>query len=339
MTDAIAAESAQPTLDHPVELHFRGDWGQANMHRICGWIAQEIGDRAPEGSKFAVWSGRGGADEVDALQAREADIAVITPTAAMHAVFDGAVSIGGRPAQPNIRTLGVIGQRDRLVVAVDAALPVNSVADLAAIADQLVIATSQDDGVNLIGWAAHHALRLAGADPDSLEAAGARFLYSERPFPAVHRFATGEANVLIHEAIMTPSWQRIANARPVRYLDWGTKVFDGFAEIGWPAAEVEAGYLPGLEQPLRTLDFSDFAIICRDDLPEDLAYLATWCMITTRRALEVQYAHFPQDRSPVTYPVEVSAMADTPIPLHPGAARAYAELGDDSGDGQILIWS
>ena len=33
----------EPRLDRPVTLAFRGDWGQANMHRICGWLAQEIG--------------------------------------------------------------------------------------------------------------------------------------------------------------------------------------------------------------------------------------------------------------------------------------------------------
>ncbi|WP_063043384.1 hypothetical protein [Nocardia pseudovaccinii] len=330
---------AEPTLDRPIELNFRGDWGQANFHRVCGWIAQEVGDRCPDGSRFAIWSGRGGADQLDALQAGEVDIVVVTPTAAVCALFNGAVSIGGRSAQPNLRALGVIGQRDRLVVAVDAELPVQSVADLAATANRLVIATSQDDGVNLIGWTAHHGLRLAGADPESLRAAGGRFLYSERPFPAIHRFATGEANVLIHEAIMMPAWQRIAKVRPVRYLDWGAKVFDSFAALGWPAAEIEAGYLPGLEQPLSTLDFSDFAIVCRDGLPEDVAYLATWCMIRTRRALEVQYAHFPPDHTPVTYPLDLAAMANAPIPLHPGAVQAYSDLAGDTGDGEILIWS
>ena len=52
----------EPRLRRPVTLAFRGDWGQANMHRICGWLAQEIGDRSPRGSEFAIWAGRGGTD-------------------------------------------------------------------------------------------------------------------------------------------------------------------------------------------------------------------------------------------------------------------------------------
>ena len=154
------------------------------------------------------------------------------------------------------------------------------------------------------------------------------FRYDERPFPPIGWFADGEADVLIHEAIMTPHWQRIAGKRPVRYLPWGEEVLTAFAAEGWPSATVEAGYLPGLGEDLRTLDFSDFVLLCAPALPDDVAYLAAWCMVKTRRALEAQYAHLPPDHSPVTCPLVPADMARTPVPLHPAAARAYADLAD-----------
>jgi hypothetical protein len=40
-----AGSAAAPVIARPITLTFQGDWGQANMHRICGWLAQEIGDR------------------------------------------------------------------------------------------------------------------------------------------------------------------------------------------------------------------------------------------------------------------------------------------------------
>ncbi|MFF7251351.1 TAXI family TRAP transporter solute-binding subunit [Embleya sp. NPDC008237] len=316
----------EPGLSAPVTLHLRGDWGQANMHRICGWIAQEIGDRAPAGSRFAVWSGRGGADAITALREREADISIITPTAAVRML----ARTGGLDG---LRSLGVIGQWDRLVVAVDAGLPVHSVAELAEFTGRLTVATSPDDGVNLVGLAAHKALAVAGVDAGRLD-----FVYDERPFPCIERFADAHADVLVHEAVMTPRWQHLDRLRPVKYLPWGDDVLRAFAAEGWGAAVVPAGFLPGLTEDLHTLDFSDFAVLCREDLPEEVAYLATWCMVRTRRALEAQYAHLPADRSPVTYPLVPADMARTPIALHPAAARAYMDLGADDAPDDPLMW-
>jgi TRAP-type uncharacterized transport system substrate-binding protein len=318
--------SEAPALKHPITLHFRGDWGQANLHRICGWLAQEMGDRAPEGSRFAIWNGRGGYDQIEALHAGEVDIALVTPTAAVR-MLDHAGKMEG------LASLGVIGQRDRLVVAVDASLPVTTVADLASIADRLTVATSPDDGVNLIGLAAHKALRLAGVDPEKLT-----FFYDERPFPPLDRFIEGKANVLIHEAVMTPRWQQLDRVRPVKYLPWGDDVLRAFAAEGWQDAVVEAGYFPGLTEDLRTLDFSDFAILCRQDLDDDVAALATWCMVMTRRALEAQYTHLPADHSPVTYPLVPADMARSPLPLHPAAARTYEALGDRELSDGAPLW-
>nr|WP_225952082.1 TAXI family TRAP transporter solute-binding subunit [Mycobacterium sp. OAS707] len=137
---------------------------------------------------------------------------------------------------------------------------------------------------------------------------------------------------------MTPGWQRIAANRPVRYLDWGDDVFKGFAEHGWGEATVDAGYLPGLERDLRTLDFADFVLLCRDDLDDDLAYLITWCMIRTRQALEAQYAMLPKERSPLAIPIDPVEMAKTPIPLHPAAERAYRDVGS-SASAASAMWS
>ncbi len=113
-------KEGEPRLDRPVTLAFRG-LGPANMHRICGWLAQEIGDRSPGDSEFAIWSGRGD-DQLAALRDGRADIAVVTPAAAVPMLSPDGLS-----------ALGVIGQRDRLVVVADAALPVATVADLAAL--------------------------------------------------------------------------------------------------------------------------------------------------------------------------------------------------------------
>jgi TRAP-type uncharacterized transport system substrate-binding protein len=330
-------EAAGPVLSRPVTLTFQGDWGQANMHRICGWLAQEIGDRSPAGSRFAIWSGRGGTDAFAAVLDGTVDIAIATPTAA------GAMLLTGKgplslPEAGRLRALGTLPQRDRLVVCADAALELSGISDLASAGSRVRIATSPDDGVNLIGLAARLLLEASGASPASLAAAGAEFSYHERPFTAIAEFARGEASVLIHEAIMMPAWQRVADARPVSYLPASPEALAAFAAWDWPAAVVPAGFLPGLEEDLTTVEFSDFLVICRDDLPDDVARLAAWCMVATRRALEVQYQHIPGDRSPVNHPLDPAAIASSVIPVHPAAAAEYADLGDFATS-DALIWT
>ena len=72
----------EPKISRPLVLHLRGDWGTANLHRICGWIAQELADRAGPGTRIATWNSRGCVDAVRAVGYGEVDIALTTPAAA-----------------------------------------------------------------------------------------------------------------------------------------------------------------------------------------------------------------------------------------------------------------
>src|SRR4029079_10004780 len=58
---------AGPRIERDVELDMMGDWGIANLHRICGWIAAETWFRSGDGSRFATVNGRGGRDAIEAV--------------------------------------------------------------------------------------------------------------------------------------------------------------------------------------------------------------------------------------------------------------------------------
>jgi TRAP-type uncharacterized transport system substrate-binding protein len=328
----------EPTLDRRVTLTFQGDWGQANLHRVCGWLSQELGDRSAPGSRFFIRNGRGGKDAIDNVLSGEVDVAIMTPTAAMGMVRAGVGPLAVDGAD-RLRALGTLPQRDRLVTCVDAALGVSSMNELADRLPELRVATSPDDGVNLIGLAAHRQLRAVGVEPTAVRDAGGEFFYDERPFPPIAAFRDGAANVLIHEAIMTPHWQRITDNRHVVYLDASREVLSAFDEWHWPSAVVPRGYLPELDHDLTALEFSDFLVLCTEDLADDAASLIAWCMVATRDALESQYRHLPPDRSPITYPLEPKAIASAPIAMHPAAATTYAALRPDERSAGELIWS
>ena len=315
-----------PRLERRLTLHLKGDWGQANLHRVCGWLSQEVVDRSPAGTQVAVWNGRGGVDNVLAVAHGDVDLALATPAAFVAMALDGRGPYCG-DALAGLRALATLPQRDRLIVALARDADVSSFEEWRQRRAGLTIATSPDDGVNHIGFAAQRLMETAGIDRRTLEAWGGGYVEDERPFPCLDLLREGRVDGVIQEAIMTPHWQRAASERGLRFLQVEGSVLDRLQrEFGWPSATVPAGYFQGLDEELRTLDFSDFLVIVREDMDDEVAGLLTWCLVETRSALEAQYRHLQPERSPVTWPLDPRAMARTAIPLHPAAARCYEEL-------------
>jgi TRAP-type uncharacterized transport system substrate-binding protein len=310
----------EPRIGRSLTLHLRGDWGTANLHRVCGWITQELAARCGPHTRIAIWNGRGCVDAMRAVGRGDVQIALTTPAAFAAEALDGRNVYAGE-SFPGLRALGVVPQRDRLVMGVRRGLGITSFAQLRAERPALTLATSVNDGVNHVGLAAHALLGRAGVD---VLGWGGTFLSDERPPETFAHVAAGRADAVIHEAVMLPSWQEFGGG--LHFLEVEPDVLDDLRRAhGWPDAVVEAGHFPGCPR-FRTLDFSDFLVLTRDDLPDDVAYAVAWVLGETRAVLERQYRHLPPDRSPVTYPLDPAAMGRTPIPLHPGAAAYYQAL-------------
>lgn len=314
-----------PRIAREVVLRFLGDWGQMNLTRVCNWVGQEVMDRAPAGSRTVVWNGRGGADAFEALRSDEVDIAMATPAAFANMCIEGR---GGFEAFPAMCSLGIVGQDDRLVIAVGTELGLETIDDIKAAEPALTIVTSPDDGVNLIGFAAHRLLEAVGLPRELLESWGSRFIEYERPHDCLPVYGDGTADVVIHEAIMAPFWDAPLVAHPARFLQIPQSALEELeAEYGWPSGILPPGYHPGIDAELRTLDFSDFVVLTTTALPDDVARLVAWTLTHTGHQIDRQYAHVPRDRSPLTYPVTPEKVASSPVRLHPAAAKLYAELG------------
>ncbi|MBO2455277.1 hypothetical protein J4573_49915 [Actinomadura barringtoniae] len=310
----------EPKIERSLTLHLRGDWGLANLHRVCGWISQELADRCGPHTKVATWNSRGFSDAVRAVGRGEVHVAMTTPAAFTTAALDGR-GVFTDEHYPELRALGVVPQRDRLVVGVRRSHGVTSFAELREAKPALAVATSLNDGVNYVGLAAHAVLERSGVD---VRGWGGTFLEDERPFESFAHVLEGRADAVVHEAVMLPHWQEFGG--DMHFLEVEQDVLDGlWADYSWPSAVIEEGYFPGCPR-FQTLDFSDFLVLTRSDLPEDVAYAIAWVIGETRHLLERQYKHLPPERSPVTYPLDPVTMGRTPIPLHPGAARYYDAL-------------
>ena len=333
MPGLVFDAKGEPRLTRSYTLNFVGDWGGANFHRICAWLSQEFCDRAGPGSRTATWTLRdGGVDALKQLHEGAVDLAIATPAGFLGKILtgDGKADPEGflKTPMPNIRALAVLPQNDRLVLAVSRKHNVTSIPELLARKPPLRLATSTDDGTNYIGHVATHFLAAHGLSQQTIKSWGGQILTRHRPEQCVALVESGEADALLQEAIMTPWWRNlIENATLIPLPAEPSALATLQQSCNLQPNPLPAGFWPSLSNPLPALDFADFLILVRDDMPREVAYLLTWCLVETRHLLEGQYKHIPPERSPLSYPLEPRRMGRTSVLLHAGA-REYFETAD-----------
>ena len=312
-----------------VHLRFQGGWGNDNLTSACGWIATGMRWRTSTSSTFHIHTGRGYFDNVNAVLDGTIDVAFTTPT------VTAAMAHQGRgiytSAHPNLRAIAVLPHRDRMLFAVATEVAdrygLHTLADFAAKQPPLRIATGLNDGVNVIGYVVEKLLNEYGVAWGDLERWGGQWLVSETPFPTLAAFAKGDVDAAFHEAMML--WPLVLKDKPVRYLSVDRETLEALHQrYGYLSVDLEPGDLPGIAQPTATIDFSQWIIIARDDLPEEVAYLLTQVIVEDRAGFEVKYKHQPVQESPLYYPMIPAKMCQVaPLPLHAGAQRYYHEQG------------
>lgn len=318
----------EPRIERSVTLQFIGDWGMANFHRICSWLCQEFCDRAGPRSRAGIWNPvDGGIDAMRAVFDGSVDLAIMTPAMALPAALEGRSIFSGEP-MPTLRALAVLPQRDRMVLALPRSLGISSFAELRAKKPPISIATGEDNGANLIGYVAKRFMEAHGIDEAELKSWGGRYIESSRPDLAMSRFREGIADAALQEAIMTPWWLEAVKARDAVLIPAEDAALEALErDHGWGSADIDADFFPGQAGAIRTLDFADFVIVVREDMPDDVAHLLTWCLVEKRESIERQYRHLAPERRPLTLPLIPAAMARTSLPLHVGARRFYSEAG------------
>jgi TRAP-type uncharacterized transport system substrate-binding protein len=212
------------------------------------------------------------------------------------------------------------------VFAIDARFGVESFAELRAKRPAFTLSTARDDGVNMTGFAAHRILEASGVSAATIESWGGKLLLGEAPWDTIPLVTTGKADAILFEAIMTAYWRELCTAKTMNFLSFEdsplSQVEDKFK---WNRINIPADRFPRLPGSFQALNFSDFLLFCRDDFPDDLAYVIAAILCETSEILEGQYRHIPPAHSPVTYPLQPQKIAATSIPLAAGAERYYRE--------------
>ncbi|KAL6233817.1 hypothetical protein BDW75DRAFT_231686 [Aspergillus navahoensis] len=122
---------------------------------------------------------------------------------------------------------------------------------------------------------------------------GGSWVKACRPEQVLALTETGQADAVIQEAIMTPWWRNLIESR---------------ALVPVPREEGPMEYLAprvGFNPSVIRANFWN----------------------TTRETVEAQYTHFPPERRPLSYPLDLVKMAQSNLPLHPAAEQFYREEG------------
>lgn len=315
------------TLDYPIQLHFIADWGVAGLHRIAGWLSAEVLSRTPQRTRTAIWNGLGGTDAAFAVGRGEAQIGLATPVSFCRMAVEGLGPFACEP-MPHLRGLGVLPQDDRMIAVARKSLGISSFEDIRRTRPALRIAASPENGHLHYGIAAHAVLAAHGLSRDVITGWGGEFLEGDKPNEVTGFGTRGEADIVIQEAVMAPYWHEMMDSDDFVILPFEDAALDLLeAKYRMKRAVFTAGRLRGIDVDSQALEFSDFLVFGRADLPEDVAELIASILVEGRHRLEAMYAHIPSNRSALTYPIDPVKIPLTDIPLHPGAERYYREAG------------
>lgn len=318
----------EPRLSRDIEMNFVGDWGWANIHRVCGWLGAGLMERAGPRSRYAIWSTPYVASEtVHLIGEGKYDLAFSTPAHMVRNAVNGVGIYAGK-SYPDLLSLGTFPQTDSLILAVDASLGIRTFDDIREKKPALHISTQPNDGISYIGFTVDKLLAEAEVSREKILEWGGSFLEHDPPDQCCQAVRDGHANALFYEAVMTPYWRFLARDRKLNFIPFDQEVLANLRrKYGWETNVLPANALEGLTSDLEAINWSDWLSLVRPDFPDDVAYVMAWVACNTQDVIERQYRHIPPQFSPLTYPIEPKKVATTAIPLHPGAARYYREAG------------
>jgi TRAP transporter TAXI family solute receptor len=286
--------------------------------------------RSAPRSKFTVKTGSAYREGIELVASGEADLAITTPShMGVRWAYEGRHFYAARPLT-QLRTLGRLPQDDRLTFAVRADTGLRSFADIRERKPALQIATPLRDENNLCSYVIDLVLRAHGIEPADMLRWGGSFLDHDSPRVCLQAAIDGQVNAVFNEAIMLTLWSDWARRVPIQFIPIEPAAMQRLvSDYGLRAATVEPGRVLN-EHAVPCLDWSHWATVVRDDMPEDVAYEITSVMVEERAELEARFRHIPAQHSPLSYPIDPRAMTrDIGLPLHPGALRYYREHGPE----------
>ncbi|MEQ8389331.1 MAG: TAXI family TRAP transporter solute-binding subunit [Alphaproteobacteria bacterium] len=313
-----------PLDNQEFELTFRSD-----VVYFWAWffasIAQMIDYEMPTLRKTTIQMITEEFPTVAAVSKGQADMGFTTPAACATMAYRGIGPFAEK--MTNLRAIGSFPHDDRMLWAVPAASPITDISEMKDHPMRLAL-PGPDFPVR---FAVERILEAYGTSLDELQAAGWTLIEDSRCLTIPLHVIRGDADAVIHEGRKTPHWRQLAQSGSMRFLPIRDDVLTMLEDdYGYRRAMLPRGSYPGVETDVPCIDFSDWLMFVRDDMPDELAYTITRIFIEhSRDMMEMPFRMLPIEESDLTYPIDPREVWKNTgdLPLHPAAERYYREHG------------
>ena len=223
------------------------------------------------------------------------------------------------------RAIGVFPSWDRLVFAVRADTNIHSIEEIKEKRYPLRVSTRMKGSLLSTLFIINEVLKGYGFSLADIESWGGKTMRVGNPSSAerARHLHAGEASAVFDEGLK--SWGALALESGMRFLPIRRDVLTRIERLGFTSAPVTNNEFPGLREPITTVDFSGWRLLCRSDLAPDLAYKMAAAIDFCHGKIPVD--HF--DRRPMSMQEFCRGSDGGPltIPLHRGARKYYREKG------------
>jgi TRAP-type uncharacterized transport system substrate-binding protein len=204
----------------------------------------------------------------------EVDAGIINPPVTAKMAMEGKGPYKERVGE--LRAIARFPEPDYIFWLVTEELGVNSFEDIAKRKPSLTLVSGRSGptGPDTLTWTVEQVMKQYGFSYQDIESWGGKVLFPGPAVVGVPLVRNGQANAIFQEGQHHPMWEQLAEARPLRCLPVSQRVVDYMKETyGFSEAVIPKGRLKGVEEDLLTLDYGGWLLACREDLPEEVAYL------------------------------------------------------------------
>lgn len=302
--------------------------------RLTAQLVEGFRDKKKTGlvSSVGIYSpkfGLGSFENPKMIGRGEVDAGIINPPVTAKLAMEGKGPYRERVGE--LRAIARFPEPDYIFWLVAEELDVSSFEEMAKKKPPMILVSGRSGptGPDTITWTIEQVLKQYGMSYQDIESWGGKVWFPGPAVVGVPLVRSGQANAIFQEGVHHPMWEQLATERPLRCLPLSRTVVDYMKHnYSFSEAIVPKGRLKCVKEDLLTLDYGGWLLACRQDMPEELAYLLARVSTDQRDAIAAPYKDRPKHLQSFEIPITPHHLCtQCVIPLHRGAETHYREIG------------